>query len=540
MNPFYQQEGFKATHFVDAPGIKGNRKIEMDIYKITQFNISDYLQIIFRRKWLFVIPFITVFLTASIGSFFLPKIYRSTALILVEEKQLLTPLVKEMAVAPSLQQRLDVLREQILSFSRLEEIAEKSKLTNNIKGRREFELFLRSLRERIKVAALAPTLIQISFEDQSPVIAKTVVECITKTFVEESLSSQEEEATSAINFIKKQVDLYKQELEKAESSLKVFKEKNLLDLPGSEGSSLGKAMGLQDALLQIKLDLQEAQKTKQMLQEQLNSQEKIRVSKTTETNPTIQQLKAKLIELQTQLAELKTKKCTDEHPWVITLKDNIEKFEARIQQESKSPISTEITEINPVYQEIESKLRDTEALIDSLSARQKELQMLSTQYEQRARSVPGKEEEFTRLTRDMGVNESLYAMLLNRLETANISQRLEKAERGTRFKVVDPPRIPLLPIKPNKSMIAFLGFMIGSILGFGCVFLGEYTDHSFRGLEDAESVLSIPSLGSISKIVTLENIKDNQKRRKRRIALTTIIIVSMLSIGLLVFLLIKG
>ncbi len=513
----------------------------MDIYKLTQFNINDYVQIIFRRKWLFIIPFATVFLIASIGSFFLPKIYRSTALILVEEKQLLTPLVKEMAVAPTLQQRLDVLREQILSFSRLEEIAQESKLTDKKpKGGREFELLLRSLRERIRVASIGPTLIQISFEDQSPLVAKTVVEYITKTFVEESLSSQEEEAAAAIDFIRKQVDLYKQELEKTESSLKAFKEKNLLDLPGSAGSSLGKAMEIQDALLQIKLDLQEAQKTKQMLQKQLDGQEKTCVSKTIEANPAIQQLNVKLIELQTQLAELKAKKCTDEHPWIIALKDSIEKLEARLQKESGSSISTERTEINPVYQEIELKLRDTEALIDSLSARQKELQILSAQYEHRAKSVPAQEEEFARLTRDMDVNESLYAMLLNRLETANISQRLEKAERGTRFRVVDPPRLPLFPIKPNKTMIAFLGLIIGSILGFGCVFLGEYTDHSFRGLEDAEAALAIPSLGCISRIVTLDNIKDNQKRRKRIMALSTIIMVSILSIGLLAFLLIKG
>lgn len=512
----------------------------MDIYKITQFNISDYLQIIFRRKWLFIIPFITVFLTATIGSFFLPKIYRSAALVLVEEKQLLTPLVKEMAVAPSLQQRLEVLKEQILSFSKLEEIAQEAKLTNEIKGERQLELLLHSLRERIEVEALAPTLLRISFEDENPEIAQKVVESITKTFVYESLSSQEEEAASAIDFIKKQVELYKQELEKAESSLRTFKEQHLLELPGSEGSNLGKAMGLQDALLQIRLDLQEAQKTKQMLQKQLTGQEKTSIFKTTQTNPVIQQLNAKLIELQTQLAELKAKKCTDEHPWVIALKDNIEKIEARIQQESDSPISTEKAESNPVYQEIESKLRDTETLIDSLSARQKELQALSAQYEQRAKGVPAQEEEFTRLTRDMGVNESLYAMLLNRLETANISQRLERAEKGTRFRVVDPPRLPLFPIKPNKTMIAFLGLMIGSILGFGCVFLGEYTDHSFRGLEDAESVLAIPSLGIISKIVTVEDIMNNQKRRKRITTLVTVIIMAILSIVLLVFLLVKG
>jgi polysaccharide chain length determinant protein (PEP-CTERM system associated) len=513
----------------------------MNIFSMTQFNIGDYLQIIFRRKWLFIIPFTTIFLTATIGSFFLPKVYRATSLLLVEEKQLLQPLVRGMAVAPTIRERLNILKEQITSWYRLEEMVKELGLAKHIRSQKKLDLLIQSLRKRIDVRLIGRHIIRISFEDTDPRITQLVVNYITKSFVQENISGQEEEANAAINFIKDQLEIYRKKLEDSEAALRAFKEKYLLELPGSAGSNLGKAMGLRDALLQIDLDLQEAQRTKQMLQRQLSDEEKVIISKTTTTNPIVQQLNSKLIELQTQLSELKAKKCTDEHPWVVALKDSIEKIKQRIQEESASKINTtEVTETNPIYQEIESKLRDTETLIDSLMARKKQLQKLAAMYEKRARSVPKQEQELTRLTRDMGVNESIYAMLLNRLETANISQRLERAERGTRFKIIDPARFPLHPVRPNKKMIAFIAFVIGSILGLGCVFLGEYTDHSLRSLEDAETILGIPSLGSISKIITIEDIKTNRKKRKRIIILASIISIVILIFGLFVFFLIKG
>lgn len=506
---------------------------------ISQFNLGDYLQIVFRRKWLFIIPFVTVFLTATIGSNFVPKVYRATAKLLAEEKQIIQPLVKDMAVAPTIQERLEIIKEQMTSWCRLEQMIKKLKLAEKIKKKEGLELFIKSLRDRINVELVMKSIIEISFEDTNPKIAQEVVNYITKSFVEENVSSQEEEAEAAINFIRDQLKIYQKKLEDSEADLRAFKEKHLLELPGSAGSNLSKAMGLKDALLQIDLDLQEAQKTKQMLQRQLSGEEKIIISKTTAANPVVEQLNAKLMELQSQLSELKTKKCTDEHPWVVALENNIKEVKKRIAEESASKINTtETTEINPIYQEIRAKLRDTETLIDSLLARKKQLQELALMYEQRARSVPQQEEELARLTRDKGVNENIYSMLLNRLETAKISHRLEQAERGTRFKIIDPARLPLYPVRPNKKMIAFLGFVIGSILGFGCVFLGEYTDHSFRNLEDAESILEIPSLGSISKITTVEDIKRNRKRRKRITSLVTIITISILLLGLFLFLLI--
>jgi hypothetical protein len=135
--------------------------------------------------------------------------------------------------------------------------------------------------------------------------------------------------------------------------------------------------------------------------------------------------------------------------------------------------------------------------------------------------------------RDMSVNESIYNILLQKLETAKITQRLEVSKEGTRYNIIDPPRLPLKPTKPNKIQIVLLGLFLGGTSGVGLVFGREFMDHSFLDIEDAKHALELPILGAISRLTTQEEI-DKEKRRQKtliKIALTSaiaLIVVAML------------
>ncbi len=495
------------------------------------FNIWDYVQIVFKRKWLFILPFAAVFTTTVLGSFFLPKIYQSKSIILVEQKQIITPLVQGMAVnSESAMLQLDTLREQMLSWTKLEEMISQLSLDKGAKGKLGEEKLIKSLRKRIEIT-LKGDLIFISFEDSNKKTAQEVVNYVTRTFVQESLFSQAEEANSAIDFIKKQLGIYQQKLEESESALKEFKEANLFQMPG-DTSNLGRALGFRNRLTELRMDIQEGYKMRDKIKNQLSSEQKLVVSEVKGTNQAALGLQTKLAELQTQLQELYAKKYTDTHPWVISLKKKIGQLESQVEQENKKVISTETTEANPVYQELEQKLQESEMAIESMEARERELVRLSSESEYEAKSVPEQEQELAKLTRDSAVNEKIYAMLLEKLEAANISHRLEAAERGTRFRVVDPAREPSQPIKPNKQLIALMGFIVGIILGCGSVFLGEYTDHSFRSTEDIEAFLGQPLLGSTSKIVTANDVALQKKKHVRQFLL---IALGILFIGLLTF-----
>lgn len=124
------------------------------------------------------------------------------------------------------------------------------------------------------------------------------------------------------------------------------------------------------------------------------------------------------------------------------------------------------------------------------------------------------------LARDIGVNQTIYNMLLQRLETARISQRLEASKEGTRYTVLDPPRIPFKPIKPNKFMVMLMCAFFGAGLGAGLIVLMELMDNSFLGVDEAKAILDLPILGAISKIMTAEDIAKEKAKKTMRLGIS--------------------
>ncbi|MFH1413997.1 MAG: GNVR domain-containing protein [Candidatus Omnitrophota bacterium] len=125
--------------------------------------------------------------------------------------------------------------------------------------------------------------------------------------------------------------------------------------------------------------------------------------------------------------------------------------------------------------------------------------------------------------RDINVNKRIYQMLLQRLETAKITQRLEASKEGTRYTVIEPPRLPLKPTKPNKFNLIVMGLFLGGAAGTGLVFGREFLDHSFLDIEDAKNSLNSPVLGAISRITTQDEI-DKEKTRNISLAVAFLVV----------------
>jgi uncharacterized protein involved in exopolysaccharide biosynthesis len=135
--------------------------------------------------------------------------------------------------------------------------------------------------------------------------------------------------------------------------------------------------------------------------------------------------------------------------------------------------------------------------------------------------------------RDISVNEGIYNVLLQKLETAKITQRLEASKEGTRYNIVEPPHIPLKPIKPNKIQLVLLGLFLGGASGVGLVLGRDFMDHSFLDIEDAKNNLGLPILGAISRLTTQEEIDKERTKQKKLIKLVlnsslTLIIIAIL------------
>ena len=118
------------------------------------------------------------------------------------------------------------------------------------------------------------------------------------------------------------------------------------------------------------------------------------------------------------------------------------------------------------------------------------------------------------MARDVNVNESIYNSLLQRLETARITQRLQSSKEGTKYTILDPPRVPLRPIKPNMALVIFMSLFLGLAAGGGLIFMSEFLDKSFLDIQEASVYLGEPLLGAVSKIDTQESITESREKNR--------------------------
>ncbi|MBI5144308.1 MAG: hypothetical protein HZA30_04500 [Candidatus Omnitrophica bacterium] len=124
--------------------------------------------------------------------------------------------------------------------------------------------------------------------------------------------------------------------------------------------------------------------------------------------------------------------------------------------------------------------------------------------------------------RDATVTQKLYNTLLERLETAKITQRLESSKEGTRYTILDPTRLPLKPRKPNKILTLLMGIFLGAGAGVGLIFAMELFDHSVLGIDEAKEFLELPIFAAISKIVTENDLKRQKIRNLRIVGVSTV------------------
>ena len=502
----------------------------------TQVTLKDYLLIIFSRRKFFLLPFMIIFFTASLGSFFLPKYYRSGVLVKVEEKKIVNPLaieerlrrpVKEITVA----ERLKTLTEEILSYPRLIKLIKEETLAKGIGGGlASLESLIKDIRKRVTIRMKSPDVFAIYYEDKDPKKARDVVNTLVRIFIEENIEKKKKEAMVGVDYAESQAEIYKERLIEAESKLKEFREKHSLQLPGQEvDMNVRMLVNFQTALAQVKMDINAVEDDIRKLKRQLSGKEPVIISdEMLDLNPIVGELNRKLEDLKLELDTLLMEDPESEK--VYEIQQSIEETRERLQQEIEKTVDAETIVSDPLfYQRLRQRLKDAEERLSKLEDRKKELQYYVKIYEDRLGSLPEQEAEYSRLMRDVELNNEIYKMLKLKAEESRLTAKeLEKI--GINYELLEKGRLPLRPSKPQKLLITLVSLLLGIISGFGCVFIVEFSDHSFKNPEDAISYLSLPFLGSVPKIMT----KDELLKRKRNqrsivilfIALTLTLIVA--------------
>ena len=471
-----------------------------------QATLRDYLQVMFRRKWFFLTPLGLLFFLVTTISFYLPPTYRSSSLIMMEEPPVINPLVHMIPRAafdfPTPEEQLLSLREQMLSWPHLWELIRRLGLDVGIVTREEMEELLMNVHERFSVRLQATNIFELSFEDRDPVRARDGANILPRIFFDAILGARREEAVTAVDFIGEQVERYYGKLAESGRALYEFRRENPMVFPGvQENVNLQMLVQYESQLVEVGLIYEENRREFELLGRQLRGEERIVFTEATRgLNPLLDQLNMQIVAAEMELTNLLVD-ATEKHPRVIELRSQIMEMKERLARAIEVIVSREALHLDPVHQRLEQRYWELEIHLRDLKARQVKLERLVAEFQRRVDGVPAAERDLAHLARDNMVNERIYAMLLERLESSRISQ-VEVRERGAEFRIIAPARLPLEPFRPQKGMMAIISFIVGSFLGLGVVFLAEFSDHSLHGREDAKTFLGLPTLGAVPVILT--------------------------------------
>ncbi|RKY37370.1 MAG: hypothetical protein DRP78_01245 [Candidatus Omnitrophota bacterium] len=498
--------------------------------------LRDYLSILFHRKQYFLLPMCIVFFTASIGSFFLPKYYSSSAIVLVQEEKMINPLSAPKAdyyrdSSVTLAEQLRTFTEKILNYPQLLRVIKRVGMDKNVANQLELEKLILLIRKRTEVLVRSPEVFEVIYVDKDPEMAQNVVNNLIQSFIEYTKDRKSNLALIGVNFAESQAEIYKEKLNETEKALTEFKNKFFLKTPGkSTEINVSLLINTQTSLSETQLLLAMQDEKIKKLEDQLSGREPVMISgKLLDVSPIIRTLNGQLRTAQVELYNLLHNDPASER--VLEYELRVDDLRRRLEEETEKIISQQSMQTDPVlYTELKQTYNDLKEEKAMLVKKESGLQKLVNEYENRIQSLPEQDMIYSQLVRDNHVTNNIYEMLLLKIEE-NRLDAVEVQQKGTIYEIIEQGRLPLKPSKPKKLLISIIAIVLGIIIGAGCVFVVEITDHSFRSVEDAKRFLDVPVVGSTMRILSLEELSLIRKKRFQTGFLIAIAVLILFAIG---------
>ena len=502
-------------------------------------SLTEYWSIIQRRRWYILLPVFVIWALVWAGSWIIPTVYQSEALILVEQQK-----VPEQYVVPNvnvnLQDRLQSMTQQILSRTRLQSTINRFRLyekpgpTTFLKAWDPIEQMRRDIAIELVEAPGHPgqlTAFKIRYSAGSPQLAQQVNSELTSLFIDENLKSQQQLSESTTAFLQSQLTEAGTKLAEQEAKVRAFKSAHFGNLPSQVQTNVQILSGLQGQLQSSQRALDGANQQKLYLESLQQEYQSVEASLDNGTSASPRTLNQDLMDSRKELQEARLR-YTEDHPDVAKLKEKVAKLE-KLKQDldaetaagGKPGTVSSTVDLGAASQvqrgstsammQIQGQLKANRLEIQNYERQTKKIAADIAAYEGRLNLTPATEQQLADISRGYEESAANYKSLLQKQNQSQLATSLEQRQQGEQFHILDPPSLPLKPLAPNHLLISMAGIFLGFGVGAGLAAFLEMSDARVRNDKDLADVIGLKVLVGIPH---LDVPGENQSRvRVRRI-----------------------
>jgi len=553
--------------------------------------LQDIKGILRRQKTLFLVTFLAIFFLSVIVAFILPPVYRSQSTILIEEQQIPQEFAQT-TITSYVEERLQVITQQIMSRPRLLEIINQFNLYPEMRDRFTTEEIVQKLRDAINFEMIntevmdrrtgRPTTATIAFtlayEGENPSTVQKVANRLASLYLEANLKTREQRASNITTFLERELKNLKTQIDEKESKISQFKQIHGQELPEYRTINMQALSRLNQQLDQAAMQIRSQQERKIYLEGQLanvdplmpvvteegktmmNPRERLKYlrlqlislqSQLSDKHPDVKRMKGEIAELEAKVGDTndslgKIKQLKDSegrlailkgklgprHPDVIKLEKEVKLLKTQVESLKSQTAANTISENNPenpAYISLKTQIASAEMEIRSLNQGKRQLEEKINRYQQLIDNTPLVEKEYNDLVRDQQADQLKYQEIMNKLMDAKVSQGMEESQQAERFTIIDPALSPERPAKPNRLAIVLIGFVLALGCGVGLAAVRENLNTTVKNTAELSRSTGLPVLASIPLLETAE---DLQKKSRRKIMMI-VIALGIIAIALL-------
>lgn len=486
-----------------------------------ELSFDDYRGMLKRRYRMVIVVTLSVTALAYLATLVLPAKYTSLAKILIEQPQVPPDMVRPV-VDEHLDQRLALMRQQVLSRARLQPIIERYGLYKDLASSGPDQMVAQMISDTDVQLLTAQnnghteiTGFTVSYTAPQPKMAQQVCTDITSLFLQENLHEREQALAGTTDFLDRQLNETKEELNHQDARLAEFKGKYMGQVPGKEDVDMSLLMSMNNQLEAVTEAIYRSQQDKayaeQMLAQQLAAHQS---TQTGDSNPAALQQQLKNMEAQLVILE---GRYTPEYPDVIKLKTDIAQVKGQLQAAQSSSTQSPAKADNPALepapiQQLRYQIHQYDENIKARTREENRLQQQISQYQGRLNMSPKVEQEYKQLTRDYETALKSYNDLLAKKGQAEMATDLERRQQGEQFRLLDPPAYPTKPSFPDPLLFSLGGLGGGLMLACGIALIVEMIDTALRTPQEVEFYLELPVLAVLPR-AGVENGNGNRKTR---------------------------